>query len=157
MRRLLIFSFAFSLVMIAGCRSHKEVAEDVTYSDHDSVVADVDIRTQVEEEELNDFSFSAENMEYVFMADSIKVGDSVIYKPQMSAAYKKPVAKNVSAKKEESSQNVKADLKAGADVSLKKDLKEISEVSHPLGRVFIAALLGLLTLLLFYWVIRRNR
>jgi len=149
--------FLVVLIILSGCRSHKAVTASEMTVTHDSISADIALKSEISADDFKIFDFSAENLEILLKADSIKVGDSVIYHPEISTAVKKPKVSEQSSKQTVEKEDVKADIKAGSNTSSQKSSKEVRDVKRSYSWGLPTAIISLVVLLLlFYWHRRRH-
>lgn len=155
-----IFFLIIAMVICSGCRAHKEVAASEVCVTNDSISSDITSNWGIKTETFDIREFSAEDLQIIFKADSVKVGDSVIYNPQITTMSKNPKVSETSAQKTEEKAEVKSDLKAGSNTSIHKESKQVKEVkrSYPWAfPIIIIGLTGLLLSLLIYLYRRRHR
>lgn len=155
-----ILFLVLAMVILSGCRSHKEVATSEVIMTNDSIRSDLTSKSELKTEAFDFLDFSADDLQIIFKADSVKVGDSVIYNPEISTTSKKPKVSETSGHKTEAKEDVKSDIKAGSNTSGQRATKEVKEVkrSYPWALpIAIIASAVLLFFLLVYWYRRRHR
>lgn len=155
-----IFLLVMATLIFSGCRSHKEMATSEVCVTNDSISTDLDSRTELKTEAFDFFDFSADDLQIIFKADSVKVGDSVIYNPEISTSSKKPKIQDTSGQKTEAKEEVEADIKSGSHSSINKASKEVKEVKRSSPWVLPATIIRLTVLsltLLIFWYRRRHR
>ena len=149
-----ILLLVLATLVFSGCRSHKEVAASEVIMTNDSISSDLTSKSELKTEAFDFLDFSADDLLIIFKADSVKVGDSVIYNPEITTTSKKPKVQETSGQKSEAKQEVKSELKTGSNTSCQKESKEVREVkrSYPWAlTIAIFASAVSLFFLLIYW------
>lgn len=141
-------------LVLSGCRTHKEMTTSEVTVTNDSISSDLTSKSELKTEAFDFLDFSADDLQIIFKADSVKVGDTVIYNPEFTTTSKKPKVQENSGLKSDAKQEVKSELKAGSNTSSQKESEEVLEVkrSFPWALpIAITASAVLLFFLLRYW------
>lgn len=149
-----VLFLVLDMVILSGCRSHKEMTTSEVTVTNDSISSDLTSNSELNTEAFDLLDFSADDLQIIFKADSVKVGDTVIYNPEITTTSKKPKVQENSGLKSEAKQEVKSELKAESHTSSQKESKEVREVkrSYPWAlSIAIIASAVLLFFLLVYW------
>lgn len=141
-------------LVLSGCRTHKEMTTSEVTVTNDSISSDLTSNSELKTEAFDLLDFSADDLLIIFKADSVKVGDSVIYNPEITTTSKKPKIQDLSGQKAEAKQEVKSELKAGSKTSCQKESEEVLEVKRSFPWALPIAIIAsavLLFFLLVYW------
>lgn len=153
------FLLVLAMLIFSGCRSHKEMTTSEVCVINDSISADLDSRAELKTEAFDFIDFSADDLQIIFKADSVKVGDSVIYNPEISTSSKKPKIQETSGQKTDAKEEVEAEIKSGSHSSTLKATKEVKEVKRSYPWILPTAIIILTVLslaLLIFWYRRRH-
>lgn len=149
-----VLFLVLAMVILSGCRSHKEMTTSEVTGTNDSISSDLTSKSELKTEAFDLLDFSADDLQIIFKADSVKVGDSVIYNPEITTTSKKPKIQDLSGQKAEVKQEIKSELKAGSNTSRQTESTEDRDVkrSFPWALpITIIASAVLLYFLRLYW------
>lgn len=149
-----ILLLVLATLVFSGCRSHKEMTASEVSVTNDSISSDLTSNSELKTEAFDFLDFSADDLQIIFKADSVKVGDTVIYNPEITTTSKRPKVQENSGQKSETKHEVKSELKAGSNTSSQKESEEVLKVkrSYPWALpIAIIASAVLLFFLLVYW------
>ena len=144
-----VLFLVLDMVILSGCRSHKEITTSEVTVTNDSISSDLTSNSELKTEAFDLLDFSADDLQIIF-----KVGDTVIYNPEFTTTSKKPKVQENSGLKSEAKQEVKSELKAGSNTSSQKESKEIREVKRSFTWALPIAIIASAVLLFFllrYW------
>ena len=127
MRRLLLIFIPAILVLLPGCRTHKRVVSSDFVETRDSISAGLTTKSEILREDFRFSDFVADSIEVVFRADSLKVGESVVYRPEIVKAVKKPKVSVATGGCQEVKSETASSLNAGSHKQSKSDFKDTRE------------------------------
>lgn len=149
-----ILLLVLATLILSGCRTHKEMTTSEVTVTNDSISSDLTSNSELKTEAFDFLDFSADDLQIIFKADSVKIGDTVIYNPGITTTSKKPKVQENSGLKSEAKQEVKSELKAGSNTSSQKESEEVLEVKRSFPWALPIAIIAsavLLFFLLVYW------
>lgn len=149
-----ILLLVLGTLVLSGCRTHKEMTTSEVTVTNDSISSDLTSNSELKTEAFDFLDFSADDLQIIFKADSVKIGDTVIYNPEITTTSKKPKVQENSGQKSETKHEVKSELKAGSNTSSQKESEEVREVKRSFTWALPIAIIAsavLLFFLLVYW------
>lgn len=87
MKRILIVAIIF-VATLTGCRTQKETTKTQASVRSDSVAAVISERAEAKIAESDDILMSSDSLGLFFSADSVRLGNIVVYKPELLAEAK---------------------------------------------------------------------
>lgn len=145
-----------ALVLMAGCRSRKEVSVAEVTAIRDSISVDSSLKREISSDETGIFRFSADSLLFILKADSIRTGDSVIYSPELSCSLFSPESSEQRSSESVISETDVSSVKAGSDSSCRKTKEEVRESKSAHHWCITTAILVISGLLLLFHRFQRG-
>ena len=149
-----------AIIICSGCRSHKEVVTSEVCITRDSVSAQTEKKSEIKAETFGLFDFSAQDLEIVYEADRMKMGETVVYRPRISKKADAPKISGSSGQKADARKEETSDIRAVADKSKHKASKEEKKIERPYPLIIpisIIVLIIVLTVLISRWYRRKDQ
>lgn len=138
------FILVFVAVFLAGCRSNKTATIEESSVMNDTIAAIITEYTDENTEKSKFSTFSSDSIGIHFSADSVRVGDMVIYGPEISTEAKGLGLSQESDQKKTSTGNVGIDIfsSSGSATNKAEDIAKETSLGPTAGDAFL--IVGLL-------------